>query len=225
MRPRRVDMDILTKAPSLRAGEVFSDTGSHQYAAEYLTDLRENWRALSSNHQRAISLMLISMAVFELLARGAIEKATFLGIEVSNLGIIRKAMPVIVAYFFYDAAHTHYMQRLFSRVHMKIYSLIHPDVSKANLDALLLPPFPSIRGPLTFGSYTPGLEGSRVLPVFDWVMNIAVMLGVLVFESYAYILQFAEFRATDRLLWITLVMTVFLIVTAFWILIAQKESG
>jgi hypothetical protein len=209
-------MAIATDSASMRARILFSEPEHQSYGPEFLKDLKEEWRSVLAGQKRAMIYMVLGMALFELVVRGAIGKATFLGIELSDLAIVRKALPVVVAYFFYEAATSNTHSVIFFDVYDTIFRQLQPAIADAKLHMLTAPARPAIQGPLMYRQHTPGFENKRFIRGLDLLFNLISMLGILAFEIYAYVLQFAAFRATDPLTWIALVATLLFLVVGFF---------
>jgi hypothetical protein len=81
---------------------VFSTEKNHQYGADFLEGLRENMREVSSRMGKSVLLAVLAAILFELLARAAVEKASIGPFEVKDLSLFRLALPVVIAYSFYE---------------------------------------------------------------------------------------------------------------------------
>jgi hypothetical protein len=125
--------------PVAAAQEVFSQAADREYASEYLTVLRENWREASTAMGRCAILIILSIITFELLARGAIEKASFAGLELKDLSLVRKALPVLTAYLYYDWIVLWIRVGDVQAVHAVILEGLRPKIAEKDLNLFLEP--------------------------------------------------------------------------------------
>jgi len=130
-----------------------------------------------------------------------------------TLHLFRRALPLLVAYFFYDYCNQAAIYTAFSRAHGTIMKILHRDAYDNNLEMLLEPPRPSI-----FGSWM--VEG-RWFSVAEYALYGGVFLGVLAFEVYAFYRNLQSFGVDDVVSWIAIVITTFL--TAYGIAILWRR--
>jgi hypothetical protein len=209
--------------------DVFSNPANREYAADYLKDLRESWRNIDLALGRSIMVAILAMAVFELLARSAINKAVFSGFEIKDLSLIRTALPVIVAYYFYDLSVLFYVDSEFEKAHSRIIEILHEDISKENVDYFIRPRQPSILGALL-----PARE-NRVTKVFNTTFGISLYAGIFLFEIYAYYLEFTRLRSDLVLIVAALVLSALFVFYGLFIMfggpkeqdvhIGQRQEG
>jgi hypothetical protein len=88
-----------------------------------------------SNHLRYSPL---AMAVFELLARAMIAKASVGGFEVKDLSLIRLSLPIIVAYLFYDTWDLVNARMNYYNVYWAIMDQLHNHITSHGLTDLTL---------------------------------------------------------------------------------------
>jgi hypothetical protein len=84
-------------SPAVRARTAFPALEENSYAHEYLEAIRDNYRSVNASINRRMTILLLAMAVFELLARAMIAEASVGGFEVKDLSLIRLSLPIIVA--------------------------------------------------------------------------------------------------------------------------------
>jgi hypothetical protein len=78
------------------------------------------------------------MAVFELLARAMIAKASVGGFEVKDLSLIRLSLPIIVAYLFYDTWDLVNARMNYYNVYWAIMDQLHNHITSHGLTDLTL---------------------------------------------------------------------------------------
>ena len=196
----------------------YSDTGTSP--REYIKDLLENWRSATSSVAKAITLLLLLAALFEMLARAAITKVSVGPFEVGDLALIQKALPAIIAYQFYDLqCQIAYITAcgLVSRVAMERY---YPELINSRLDYFLLPRNSSLLGSTLFADHMgPGHSEnwnvSRPLTQrFSLYMGFVIILYAVLFEIYAYWRLFTQFSFRDPIVWATLLLSFFFVIYA-----------
>jgi len=155
-----------------------------------MRDIRENWREAVSSFGRTAILTVILIVIFELLLRAAISKASIGPFEISDLSLIRIAIPVAVAYNFYDLASLTYYILAFDTLYGNLMRVHYPLLAATRLDYFLSPRSPSLTGSDLFGHVSP--NKTFIGRVSDY-LGLSVVVGFVAFEIYAYYVQFTRF--------------------------------
>jgi hypothetical protein len=204
--------------------DVFSKPENREYGGDYAKEVRENWKEVSSSIGRSAVLLLVSIFAFELLARASIDKVTIAGLEIKDLSFIRRALPVLSAYLFYEIISLWARHVNFNDVHAELIRTLHPDIYDKDLEFFLTPRLPSatFMPQIVFGSS----GRNKLYTVIGRSLALLVLLIVPVFEIYAYYLQFRFFPFNDPLLWVALFLTIVLLVYGLLVaVVATPASG
>jgi hypothetical protein len=190
-------------------------------AEAFLQEVRQNWRDLPVAIGKAIARCIAFIALFELLLRGAVEKASISGLEITDLSLLRMAVPVIVAYHFYDIVVMSYVHLDFAAVHDALIRRRHGPIASTRLDYFLRPTQPSIVGAVFFepGSRPIGRLVGRIGNAFF----LAALGGLVVFQYYAYTEQFDQFGGDVRL-YIALILSLMFTLYGYLAIITRPES-
>ena len=176
---------------------------NQKYAEEFLSTVRENWREALAATGRTAILIIAFMLVFELLTRSAIEKISIAGFEVNDLSLIQRAIPLIIAYFFYDLVNLILLQGDHRAAHGELLKILHRDIWDTELDMLLWPRTPSLLRTSRLGR-----KETRLDALFQSSLTVAVVFAGILFEVYAFYIQFGLYGFKDILVWITVVLSV-----------------
>jgi hypothetical protein len=189
---------------------------------DFLKELRETWRDLPLAIGKAITRCIVLMALFELLLRGAVESAPILGIKISDLSLLRIAIPVIVAYGFYDIVALSFLHLDFLAVHRALMRKRHGAIEDARLDYFLQPSEPSLVGASFFepSAKQPG----RILSQIGDGLYLGWLGGLILFQCYAYAKQF-ELPGYDVELWIALALSGFFTLYGLFVAVTHPESS
>jgi hypothetical protein len=190
---------------------IVSYSDSHDSPKDYLKDLLENWRLSSTSAARTITASLVLAALFELLSRAAVRKVSVGPVEIGDLSLIQKALPVIIAYQFYDFMSLTEYTLSCALVHSRIMSRYYPAIEAARLDYFIVPRDPSILGSDLFADKSLGSTGNSLTGRLSTYLGFTVGFGIAVFEVYAYYRLFRQFHFSDLIVWITLTLTVFFV--------------
>jgi hypothetical protein len=203
-------MTIDPRKPRELARGAFTKDNS-EYLDEYLQAIRENWKDITSAANRTITRMLLAAGTFELVVRAASKKITIFGLEVTDLTLIRAALPVIVAYLFFELCFLIQLRNNYYEVHNSIIQDVYSHIYDRDLHALLEPGKSTLFGPRFL--YPPN---TPILNFMIVTLPRIYQVGILAFEFYAFSRQF---RLPDSapVTWIALVLTVYFLFYGFYI--------
>jgi hypothetical protein len=176
------------------AEELFLEAENKPFAAGYTEALRANLRDLAASYQRTLLLGVVLMAAFELMVRAAISKASIGPFEISDLSLIRVALPALVAFLYFQLLATESARVLLEDVHAAVLRAASAEVADSYLVGLTTPPAPAAQGALLFPlDKVPAMRRRRFVRAFDTAATLAVFVLFVAFEIYAYALQGARF--------------------------------
>lgn len=139
---------MTVKGPRLtdRVRTVFSIENNRSYGEEFLKEVRQNRREVTTGIGRVITSVLLLMAAFELLVRASIEKVSIGPLELGDLSLLRKALPVVIAYYFYDLVTKYSQDLVYSNVENTMLEILHKDIVDYDLGGVLEPVGHPIQG-------------------------------------------------------------------------------
>lgn len=196
---------------------VFSTEKNHQYGADFLEGLRENMREVSSRMGKSVLLAVLAAILFELLARAAVEKASIGPFEVKDLSLFRLALPVVIAYSFYEITLLVLQFYEFETAYIAAYSNLYEDAAARDLEYFVLLIMPAHFAPRTYDTYRHDAP-SDLLVTMQFLTVVIVYLSVLAFLGYAYYIQFRFFHFGNIAVWITVVINAYFLASAFLLL-------
>jgi hypothetical protein len=170
---------------------------------------------------RDILAIIFLAGVFELLVRATIAKASIGPFELNDLSLIRKLLPVLVAYFFFDLCATNLRRQELYIAAESLVEKLHPSVHSSRIHMLLVPRQPTVLG-ITMLAKS---KISGLLYSTSAIPGIIVAILPILFMVYAYIVQFREFGVKDILTWLTLVVSLFLIALGLLTIEAGSQSS
>lgn len=184
---------------------------------ELLKAVQANLAYAEAATSNALGAMVILAIVIELLHRTAVGEVSFLGVKVTDLVLVRKLLPVGLAYFFFATLSHFAAHRLYTECLYEIARRIHPSLAEKKLWRFLIPLSP-IR---TFTTVEALSEGKLRLafsalsvPIF-----LAILFGPLLFIVYSYWTAFVAFGPKDLLLWISVALSLLFITKGFLYLV------
>jgi hypothetical protein len=196
--------------------------GDPAAAGEFLDDLRDVWKDVPFAIGRSITRALVLIAIFELLVRGGIDKASVSGLEITDLSLLRLAIPALVAYHFYDIIAMSLIHLDFEAVHKKVLEIAQPGLAKTGLGYFHQPRQPSVVG-ASFFNGGPGRLSSFITKTGD-VLFLGLLGLLIAFQYYAYTKQLEEFPHTF-MIWVALAISVFFTGYGYLTATSRPESS
>jgi hypothetical protein len=201
-------------------GQIFSQPTERERAEAFLSAIRENWRQNNTALSRSVTSMLVLGAIFELLVRTAIDQVSIGPFEIKDLSLVRISIPPIISYLFYESGILTSRQSVFRAVHDMTIRTVNQRVFDAGLNLVLSPE----EHPLTYPNLW-GFEQIRVVRWVNSVLTFATVGGILIFEGYAYYVQFLRLDIRGPIIWVSLTITVLLLCAAVGLIIGERGSA
>jgi hypothetical protein len=92
---------------------------------------------------KSVLLGMLAAILFELLARAAVEKASIGPFEVKDLSLFRLALPVVIAYSFYEITLLVLQSYEFEQAYIAAFSNLYEDAAASDLEYFVLPIMPA----------------------------------------------------------------------------------
>jgi len=182
-----------------------SKESTHTAAAEYLKAIRENMRTTEDEFIKVGKTLLVAAVGFEFLARAAISEASVGGFKFTDLSLVQKFLPVIIAYLTYWMHSLIARRRLLREVHDTFIEKLHPEFYSNNLEFYSEPPSPFNTQILIFRN-TEGLYSSLMDNLLVPFI-IVITFGPVLFEVYAFYRCFLTFGWDSVVIWSALVIS------------------
>ena len=122
-----------------RVKEAFGTPEDREQSIRYLGEIKDGLAEGERSIGRSVSAALLFGAFFELISRASIQKVSFSRFEVSDLSLIHKLIPVVVAYFTYSYMIDTVEVMDLRRAYYAVSALAQPKVNKTALDTLTQP--------------------------------------------------------------------------------------
>jgi hypothetical protein len=213
------------KSLHVRVDAAFSVATDHEYFNQYLNLVREGWREVNSAISRVLVLTLLPAGVFELLVRAAVEKVSFGGFEITDVSMIGKILPLLIACNFYRLSGLLAAEDDYRAVYQIATRLLHQKVYDQDLEYFLMPQALSVHRPTSFSIYTNRSRFDQVFNRVSMVFAYSIYFAIIVFEMYAFYFQFRRLHIEDFLLWMTLGLSFLFIAGALGIFLKRIFEG
>jgi hypothetical protein len=196
-----------------RIDRALTGTDDKESVGKYLDVIRSNLRDCTAMFDRRVQTLIIAIIGLELIAQAAVSEVSFAGIKLSDLNLVQKLLPCVIAYLYYSLATVISYRRLLEEVHDRVTGHLFPAFLANNLEFYGHPPTvfhlekiiaSDVGG--RFGSFLDGLTTP---------LKLVLGLGPAVYVAYAECRLFALFGAKDLLVWISFVVTLLLVVHVF----------
>jgi hypothetical protein len=190
------------------------------HAWDYLTELRTNWRETERDLRRSVALIIILASVFELIGRGGVAELSLASIKISELDLVRTVIPLAIAYFSNSLLLLFIEVRTYRAVHDQFFRRAYKDLGDTQLYIPLEPASSVIRtGDLT-GQYLKETIFTGLAYFYLVLRFVVVILGPILFTVYSYVQLFRDQDVSRLLLWIGCGMSIFLIISGLFMVIA-----
>jgi hypothetical protein len=208
-----------------RVEAVFSETTEKEIVRDYLNLLRSKLERIIDAASQSLTRALVLMAAFELLVRGAIHKATLGPFELQDIRLIRIALPVLVAYYFYRIMFLSYDGTATSIFYEEVSRITQRQYHENELDVATIYTGAPFIGSAPF--YSIGETNKKSIKIVDSARAALVNLipfSLVIWEVYAYQIQFDKFGLTSPATWVAMAISLALITYgACFALISPRE--
>jgi hypothetical protein len=199
------------------AAVLFAKPAASDYLQGRLEELRSNIKDGQQLRRKLLLLMLLLAALFELVVRRAVVEFSLGFMKVSDASLVMKLLPVIFAFVFVYITASFATTGMMRALHSEILAHNQPDVSENPVKELLLPP--SVFSILSLlHEFRTGEVRITPLSIFVLTISVSVLILPPLVLAYMFWRCFAAFGAADWLLWISLVLSLMMVLAAFEIL-------
>lgn len=189
------------------------DDAGKAVLAEFLKGIRENQYRTEERLVKTAGLLLSLAIVCELLSQAAVSEVSVLGLKLTNLVLVRKFLPIGLAYVFYSHLALLALRRLLLECHWHATKAAQPQIFENGLWRFLNPPS-SFETESIFESRTAGALKAAISNLSVPLM-IALTIGPILYIIYAYFRLFGDFGLTEPLLWVSATVSAFFTLQGF----------
>jgi hypothetical protein len=179
-----------------------------QFATDYLDIIREALNVADGRLIKLSGTMIVLIATFEFIARAAIAEASFGGLKVTDLSLIQKLLPVLVAFLASRLVAITAVRAILLAAYNEMFRRIAPKMYENHLEALSFPP--SFSAELLLGRFSSSKTAVDVVGFITVGGILLLIVGPLAFECYAYFRNFVAFGYSDVTIWLTLLIVLLL---------------
>ena len=186
-----------------------------EFLREYLSHLLVIWQELVKSMIRIIVLAVTAMVLFGVLAGKEVSQVTILSFKFSNVSFLELVIPVFVACASFRLFALGIDNYVFSEAYDSIMMRKFPKLYESDLYMFIAPPG---SGPIFDSSRIKFLKSSRsssLLRMFDSAQDAVVMFVPVAFEAIAYTYLFGSLKASNPFVWVSLSLSVSILVGVF----------
>jgi hypothetical protein len=126
------------KTLASRIDTAFRDPTTRGYGNDYLSAVRKNLEDLSRDMRRFQFLTLVIAVIFELISRTAVQNVQVGPVQVSDLSLIQKALPIIFSFTLHQMVYLNLSGVLLGRVHDELIRNLYPSLKEQEVQGFLL---------------------------------------------------------------------------------------
>jgi len=197
-----------------KTGEAFKkDSEGRAYANEYLAAVRGNWQATESGVTRGSALIVGIAFIFELVISSKSTPITFLGFGFSTTGIVKAALPIVIAYLYYQVTYSIVESIIYRSAHDRVLTEIYPPIYN-NSERPLHPANALMVSPDRI-YYTLGTD-SRVMKlayISSAIRPLTIMAAAPFYIIYTYVQLFQKLGVASVESWISVSISGVLLVS------------
>jgi len=188
-----------------RIDELFSAPSSHQDFKDYIVQVRTNLGSAEERLQKLFLRSLFLMVAFVLFSRAGISEFTLGPLKITDLSLVQKLIPAIMAYTYYELHAAATMRRLLREVHDELLNVLNETLAKKDLQFYLLPHSPFVAEEII--SRAPDCSLAPLVVNLSLPLIASIIIAPLAFLVYAFMRCFAQFGFGDVLVWIVLIVS------------------
>lgn len=199
-----------------RVSEVFKDSPASD-GKDYAVLLLSAWKDLAGLLAKQVTLLLLVMAIFELLAyQKPSSEITVGALTVSNSAALLMALPPVVAYLAYDIFCLLGRVNDIAEAYNTVFQVLWPRQAEEDLQRLVIPVVSGVLRTSSFTSFRSQLRSERFLSWLNLTIGAgATQLFPIVFQVQAYYILFGRFGFANAFLWITALVSFGFTVSVF----------
>jgi len=197
-----------------RIVEALREADNQELVAMVFDVARQNIRDAQSSLRRSFIGGVLLGLLFLVVTSGSETEVEVFGVQLSDVGIVAKTIPVAIAYVAYDAAFNFRLVDAYRQLLAAVVPVLAPSLAPTNAHRLLYPPTASLMAEsLHFGPEArprPSEELPRQVAWFDrlvWVGVLAASAAAVAFVTYVYVRLIDEFGAADVGVWVSLLVS------------------
>jgi hypothetical protein len=199
--------------------EALESDEKHEFGKEYLNLVLDKYKEVTHDVRRRMAFILLLAGAFELFSRSAIGKLALGPFEVNRLSIVQAVIPLLIAYLFYEVCYLGAWSAELDDVYAAVISVVHPGFYRTKVYEYILPTQPGVLGPNLYG------ERGKFFDQISFGVGLLTFLGPLLFEIYAYVIQFKHYGLRSIPLWISLILAVVLVLLGFRTLFSEPRDA
>ena len=182
---------------------------SQAYADEYCKALVENIHRTDDKFQRAILLLIFSVAMYELVAHTLISEVTLGPFKLTNLALLQKYVPVLISYSYCSISSLGTIRKYMRDLTVDVLSIHHPSTAANHLEMFLEPPS-LLQTSDIVKEFSEGVI-PKILDNTGGILVLTLLIGPIVFLGHSFYQCFATFGFRDTNLWVSAVLSVVLV--------------
>lgn len=195
---------------------------SDGYFTKYLDYLRESIKEARTNQSRTLFSMLGVMAVFMLLIVDRLSDFRAFGVTLSNTDVVVAALPIVVAFLWYQLAYVGTQADLFGQVYEQFVYQRYPELASAALAPLAFPRAHPIFSHATRGfGYRRGLDvGAKLAYGVSYLLLLVLPTAFLI---YAYISLWDQLQAPSALWFVSFALAIVIVVRLIAVILSEAQ--
>ena len=205
---------------SQRVQAAFSGDGKViEYAPSFLEAVRSSLKQTSGELNRSVIFLFLSIVVFQLIVDAAVTEVSLGPFKLVSMTLMQKALPAIAVYYTLNVMFLVVVRRKTLEVHDSVVDHLYNPISKYDLELYMTPHLGSLVDSYT---YTGG-KSQNFLYNLAVATIVLLAIAILVFQIYAFYQLFRQFKATDILVWISLLFTTVFLAQTVAIILMRKD--
>ena len=189
------------------------DEAGKAVLADFIKGIRENLQRTEELLTKTTGLLLSLAIVCELLNQVTVSEFSIFGVKLTNLILVRKLIPVAIAYLFNSHSSLLALRRLLLECLFHSVQAAQPQIFHNGLWSFLNPPSTFEIQSIFVARANRLLK--RAMSNLSLLLMIAVAFGPILYLIYAYLQLFYSFGLADLLLWLSAITSACLTMQGF----------
>jgi hypothetical protein len=196
-----------------KVGEAFKkDNKECEYANEYLAAVRNNWQVTQGTITRLSALLIAVAFIFELIISSKNSTVTLLGFDLSATAIVKVALPVVVAYLYYQITYSFIESGIYQSAHDRVLQEVYPAIYETNSERPLHPANALETGvDRIYYSLGTDSRATKLIYGLSVIRILVITIAPPLYVAYSYIQLFQKFGIASVEAWIGVAVSAILL--------------
>jgi len=213
------DVDKLQKL----LADAFGPDKAAAYGEAYLEVVRANSKDAGEAVRKSLLVLVALDLLFVIVDVAAVKKVAFGPVEITDLAVVQKLIPVLIAYVLYTGVMFQGLTSTYTRVHQAAVRVLYPSMGSA--EVFLRPATVTLFGAEALLEPVHNERAERRFVFAIALFAIVVLLALLVFEAWALYRLLDRYGVSDVGSWLSILASSLLLALVVLLVLTERGSS